>query len=603
MPHNRPTYSIALALLGALIVIAIIVGAVRAAAVGDAGRPATQPAATPDADWKPRDAETEAFFARPVVARLRVELSEAAVKALRKDPRTYVKATVREELPTGTGRAYADVGVRLKGGAGSFRGIDAKPGLTLDFSEFVSGQRFYGMAKLHLNNAVQDPTYLAQHLGGWAMRRAGIPAARIANARVQLNDRDLGLYCVAEAVDKDFLRRWFGEDEGTLYDGDRGDIDARLAMKIRNVGEGAGRTPPDAKPLKRAKRKAGRPASGPAGVSETLAVRQRQELAERQALGRLTDLLEATREADPHDRRARLGEVIDVDRFLTMAAMEALIVHWDGYGANSNNYRIYDDPGTGRLTFLPHGMDQVFQGEAAGIAPKTGLVARALLEDAEMRGRYYERLAILRQTALDAGALAGYLDEVAARIGPALAETDVAAAEQFRRDAIALRERVFARAEFVDRLLAQVLSPLPFDDAGMAIPFGWSLSATDGRASLGKLPGGLLRVRSGPEGCAAALRTTVVLPPGRYALEGRYRADGIAAPELDAIAAPNAGVGLRIAGGHRAAGLIGTTDWAATAYEFEITGPGDAEVTLMCEVRAAAGDATFDPSALRVRRR
>src|SRR5207247_1433290 len=52
----------------------------------------------------------EDLFARPKVYRLKIELSDSAREALRKEPRHYVKATIHEGS-----QVYQDAGVRLKG--------------------------------------------------------------------------------------------------------------------------------------------------------------------------------------------------------------------------------------------------------------------------------------------------------------------------------------------------------------------------------------------------------------------------------------------------------------------------------------------------------
>src|SRR5690349_20963823 len=130
----------------------------------------------------------EDLFAQPRVLRLKIELSDSAQESLRKDAKHYVKAVVREGS-----QSYADVGVRLKGSA-SFQTIDKKPGLSLKFNEFVKDQEFHGRSRILLNNSHQDPTYLCEAVGGEIFRSAGVPAAKVAFARVEINGRDVGLY-------------------------------------------------------------------------------------------------------------------------------------------------------------------------------------------------------------------------------------------------------------------------------------------------------------------------------------------------------------------------------------------------------------------------
>jgi hypothetical protein len=102
-------------------------------------------------------AAADALFTNGVVHLLKIEIPNAGMRSLRRDARTYVKATVRED-----GTVYTNVMIRLKGGAGSFRPLDDKPGFTLKLDE--ASTSFHGLNKIHLNNSVQDPTYLSEWL-------------------------------------------------------------------------------------------------------------------------------------------------------------------------------------------------------------------------------------------------------------------------------------------------------------------------------------------------------------------------------------------------------------------------------------------------------
>src|SRR5258706_1546000 len=118
----------------------------------------------------------EDLFSKPMVLRLKIELSDSAQDALRKDSKHYVKAIVREGS-----QSYADVGIRLKGNT-TFQTIDKKPGLSLKFNEFVKQQEFHGRGRILLNNSQQDATYLSEAIGGEGFRAAGVPAAQVRSA-------------------------------------------------------------------------------------------------------------------------------------------------------------------------------------------------------------------------------------------------------------------------------------------------------------------------------------------------------------------------------------------------------------------------------------
>src|SRR5438552_13881670 len=59
---------------------------------------------------KPKTNHQDELFSQPKVLQLKLEIPAAGLQALKKDPKAYVKATLREGDKT-----YADAGVRLKG--------------------------------------------------------------------------------------------------------------------------------------------------------------------------------------------------------------------------------------------------------------------------------------------------------------------------------------------------------------------------------------------------------------------------------------------------------------------------------------------------------
>ena len=123
----------------------------------------------------------------------------------------------------------SDVAIHLKGSIGSFREVDDKPDLTLDFNRFNAGQKFHGLRRIHLNNSVEDPSYCNELLGGELFRAAGIPAPRVAHAVVTLNGRRLGLFVLKEGFTEDFLGCYFKQVGGNLYEpGDGHDVNQQL---------------------------------------------------------------------------------------------------------------------------------------------------------------------------------------------------------------------------------------------------------------------------------------------------------------------------------------------------------------------------------------
>jgi len=109
-------------------------------------------ALAPAQQAKPAEESAE-FFKSGKVLELAIELGPKELESLRREPRKYVAATLKEG-----DKVYRNIGLHVKGAAGSTRSIDDKPGLTVNMDKYVEGQRFRGMDKLHLANSVQDPS-------------------------------------------------------------------------------------------------------------------------------------------------------------------------------------------------------------------------------------------------------------------------------------------------------------------------------------------------------------------------------------------------------------------------------------------------------------
>ena len=113
------------------------------------------------------------------------------------------------------GMWVADIAVRSRG-SGSRNGV--KPGLEVEFDRYITAQRFLGLRSLVLDNSLQDPSFLHEHLSFLMFRRMGIAAPRQAYARLYVNDEYAGLYSMVEAVDDQFLAYHLGEGGGYLYE-------------------------------------------------------------------------------------------------------------------------------------------------------------------------------------------------------------------------------------------------------------------------------------------------------------------------------------------------------------------------------------------------
>jgi spore coat protein H len=354
--------------------------------------------------------ESDEFFKSGTVLQLSLVLAPKELEAIRRDPRRYVPATLKE----GDKVVYKDVGIHLKGAAGSFRGIDDKPNVTVNMNRFGVDQLFHGMDKFHLSNSLQDPSYLSELVCGELFRAAGVPASRVGHAVVSINGRRCGLFYIKEGYDKFFLKRHFDNNQGNFYDGGfLRDIDQPLQL-----------------------------------------IRTREDVKDR---ADLKALIAASRERDLKVRFEKMEKVLALDKFISYVVMEVITWDWDSYPLNRNNYRIYHHPKADKLTFIPSGMDQMFADPNGPVLPNfQGMIARALLETPEGKKRYLARMEEIMAKIYNADALVKRLDELQARLQPVLASINPGLGRDYPNQVNRLRHAVRQRQKSIEDQLKRM---------------------------------------------------------------------------------------------------------------------------------------------------
>ncbi|MFN7143420.1 MAG: CotH kinase family protein [Myxococcota bacterium] len=327
-----------------------------------AGAPPEEPSTRP-ADF---------LFEEGTVHVFDLTLDDDALRSLRSDPRTDVPATF-----TYGDRSW-EVGVHIKGSY-SMRTLSEKPALKIDFGEFVADQRFFGLRRLTLNNMVQDPSMIREHVVYRAYAAVGVPAPRHGYAQVRINGEPYGIYGVLDAMDGRFAKWAIPEDDdGWLYEGGNGaDLLAGRAERFHVQATGEGEPHAD-----------------------------------------LEALVEALDDAD---------DVMDVveARFhpsaFHMWATDIALGHTDGYVRRRNNYLVYHGTLTDTWWMIPWGNDQAVKEHSH---PHEGFFGRMLV-DCQASDACLDRLDdALRDVAdtWEALDLAGYAAELGERLAPACAE-------------------------------------------------------------------------------------------------------------------------------------------------------------------------------------
>lgn len=280
------------------------------------------------------------------------------------------------------GEQVLNVGVRKKGLIGSLS--TTKPSLKVKFDKFEPEQRLGGLERLTLNNSVSDPTLVKQCLGYQLFADAGLASPRCNFAHVTVNGSDLGVFVNVEPLKKTFLSAAFeGDDDGDLYEGTLSDF-----------------------------------REGWTGTFEAETSDSDSSLAP------IHEVRDALALADDADAFAALDAGMDIERFRTFWALEVLVGHQDGYTGNRNNFYVYRPEGTGRLEFLPWGIDVIFRdgggqdGQSANVVFANSLLPRRLWDNPGQRALYLTEVERLLDEVWDADGLQRELDRMLELVEP-----------------------------------------------------------------------------------------------------------------------------------------------------------------------------------------
>ena len=336
--------------------------------------------------------------------------SPGAVKPLTPlmtEPKKYVKASVNIGPYN-----FANVGLHLRGGLGSFQNVNAKAGFTINMGKFGEKKDFFGMDKWALVNSAQDGSYLSLYVANEMLRESGVPAPRISHAIVNLNGMPKGFYCIQEGYDTNYFQIHFKNGDGNFYDpGFKRDIDQPFEL-----------------------------------------VRTKDDVKDN---ADIKALLAAARIGDPNQRFTEMAKLMDMDSFISGFCIQAILGDWDGYVFNRNNYRVYHNPATNKIFILPHGLDQEFGNADQGplVPPMQSILGPAVFNTPEGKARYLKRMGEINTTVMDTDKWLKRLDALQAKLQPAIASVDAKAGADYPNRVNRLREFFKVRPKSIDRQL------------------------------------------------------------------------------------------------------------------------------------------------------
>lgn len=257
----------------------------------------------------------DSLFRTDHVTRLSLTLDDEDIAAL---SGSWGSGEQVEVSMTYEGIFFERVGMKLKG-SGSYQDLDGKPGIKIDINDHEVGRTMRGLQKLTFNNANHDATWTHEYISYLLFREAGQPAPRVGWTRIEINGEDYGLFVNVETYDDRFLERWYANPDGELYEG--GDFRSGYTAWMNYE-------------------------SGPEPQDTTW----------------IDEISALVAQSPSDDNYRQVAEKIDIDQFTRHIAVETVTADWDGYLA-PNNWRFYRDPTTGRVQWLPTGLDFTWYSE------------------------------------------------------------------------------------------------------------------------------------------------------------------------------------------------------------------------------------------------
>ncbi|MBI3278764.1 MAG: CotH kinase family protein [Acidobacteria bacterium] len=296
---------------------------------------------------------------------------------------TYLEDTYYAAILEWGGLTIEDTAVRSRGD-GSRNGN--KPGLKVDFDHFAAGREFLGLKALVLDNLTQDQSMMTERLSMAMFRRMGLPAPRVAHARLYVNGAYAGLYTIVEPVDKNFLKRTLGEDGGYLYDYEWG---GEYWFEY--------------------------PSSDPAAYSPYPFQPQTNEKPPDPRV--LEQMIRAINESPDAEFIRNVSGYLDLKQFLDYLAIETYIGEMDGVLGDwgLNNFYLYQFQGTNAFMLIPWDKDVTFRdaGRPVWQNSERNVLTRRLLRVPDIREQYLQ--ALERAAALAEGP-GGWLEQEIDRI-------------------------------------------------------------------------------------------------------------------------------------------------------------------------------------------
>ena len=242
---------------------------------------------------------------------------------------------------TFNGATLDSVGVRYKGNSTfclPYQQNNVKVPYNLDMNHWISGQKLMDYNKIKLANAWLDPTYCKEYIASRIYRKY-LPTPEINLIALHSQGNYTGLYVNTESINKQFLQKHFGENEGVLFKCDGAGV---FCDENGNGTEG------------------GTPSLAHLG-SDSTSYYDSYTIKSEHGWEELMNLI-STIEFNPEV----IEDVINMDRVMWAMAVNTVTNNLDTYnGYYVHNYYLYQDL-EGRFQMTPWDLDNSFVGAILG---------------------------------------------------------------------------------------------------------------------------------------------------------------------------------------------------------------------------------------------
>lgn len=224
-----------------------------------------------------------------------------------------------------------NAGLRLRGNTS----LSAqKKSFKISFNAYEAGREYQGVRKLNLLGSHNDPTMIREKLFYEVWESSGMPIRRGSFTRLFINNEYKGLYANLEEIDKQWLKRTFGDDSGNLY---KCTYPADLAY--------LGDDPATYKAIM----------NNPESRAYDLVTNETED-----DYTRLLLLIKTLNQPVNAAFANNISAILHVETVLKALALDVATGNWDDYFYNKNNYYLYDNPVTGRFEFVTYDTDNSF---------------------------------------------------------------------------------------------------------------------------------------------------------------------------------------------------------------------------------------------------